>query len=372
MEFHRPDLIPDGLPELIYEVTPPRLKSRLKVIACPDMELVEHSVDMGNGTHRITLMGTAGRAHADASLSTIVLYSHSIVRWEPALLGTAMFRYWMAFLNVALHEIGHLNNALEGDGSFQAERYAIDPRYRERAECRANAWKQEVLDRIARDSARLGQPYEPGLDIDQLSRCPFNCSLSPRRLIRRGEYMASLCGGQMTVSDIISNLARQLGVDTDAWYGRLYGLLKRTARTLGINRFHTHETGRRYRFFSYAEAQSVIVNSIGNLATGRALAQPRYLSIDRDTRRACPQCGCSTLDPVSRGYSFVELACGVCGFRIDIPWADVETSVTFGPKQQRPFPGFLAQAAKGLRYRGADITPPEQAHTPLGVMLSNG
>ena len=90
MEFHGEKLLPNGLPELIYQVTPDYLRETIKVIAFPG------KIDKE----------TLGVRDSDGTNQVIKLYPATILHFIEKS-GVLSFNYWYKFLGTTLHEIGH-------------------------------------------------------------------------------------------------------------------------------------------------------------------------------------------------------------------------------------------------------------------------
>lgn len=244
MEWYNAKLLPSGLPELAYQVTPVEIADRLRVVA-----LARRPAYTRGALARV--MGD------DPRKGEIVMemYSHAIfadtaMRWSLDVAATAV---WLHFLTTYLHELGHVVALLDGRDPADAARYRSECGYRWWVEELADAWADEMLARIAARDPYLGQPV-PGRLEGYPGRLLFvHSSMALREGRMRGwtrgsayntalaSARAALVGGQFTVSDV----ARKLRVHR-------YTVL-RWARRLGLGKTYVDGAGRRHLFFAWHE-----------------------------------------------------------------------------------------------------------------------
>jgi hypothetical protein len=146
VEWHKEKLLPAGLPEPAYQVTPAEIADRLKVIALPRGKLrrgVLASIDDPDGGYVMYL-----RPHAICGVG--------LKRLDVPAAGV-----WIEYLYVYLHGLGHAVACLDGRDPRDAGRCAGDREYRLWVESLADARAQTMLSRIAARHPYLGQP-QPG------------------------------------------------------------------------------------------------------------------------------------------------------------------------------------------------------------------
>jgi len=247
MEFYGDRLLPRGLANLMYEVTPPSVRARMKVIALPKRDRAG------------ILASTSGRR----SGYTIRFYP-TVILQHPHHGDVQQFNMWRDFLHTALHELGHIETRQRY--VFYHERQETDLYFHRYIESLADGWATEMTAMIVSRNPRLGQPcgWIGGLAgryilrhakwAKKTEQMP-NADLSQRIISIR----AHRCGGQLTLSDIFSEIPKP------SYYfrlekkfrTRLRRLAKRETARLGIIRTFTDSAGREHLFFNYGEAKIV-------------------------------------------------------------------------------------------------------------------
>lgn len=258
MEWHGGKMLPRGLPELIYEVTPNWILSNLKVIVHPK-KAKRGSANACVGWHdnwwRINLYPTGILHSAKMHGSMFTLIS---------------FRFWKDFLEIMLHEIGHIatwRKSMRTCGRRQ--RYWEDWDYHEYVELLADVWCEEVKDKIASRDPRLGQPegWIGGLAGIYLRRfIDFGKANSNSFyhfcLSRMNDYRGYRCGGQLTLTQVLrifrSNYWDACVSNNSCHTKLLRRHVKRILPKLGITRHYIDSNGRRHFFFNYGESILVI------------------------------------------------------------------------------------------------------------------
>lgn len=145
MEFHNAKLLPRGLPEIIAAVVPYDIYPDTKVIAYHRKGMGERPGSLGYvGYDTLTFSFHIG-------LYPTKCCSYGGHRYR----GIPSFKFWMAMLSTALHEVGHLatrhlyidlpDNA---DEDYDTYWYIEDL---------ADKWRDEAFARILRVDPRLGQ-----------------------------------------------------------------------------------------------------------------------------------------------------------------------------------------------------------------------
>jgi len=258
MEFYNVKLLPKGLPEIIAAFVPYDIYPETKVIACPRKE-------------RVRVLGSAGYGDVAESYY-IILYPTMIVsHWQQSI-GTYSFRLWMDFLEVALHEIGHLATRRlyedlprDTETDLESYLYVEDP---------ANRWRDQALTRILQVDLRLGQPLGaltgyPGIKAYELRNQDKPWNNQENSYYRIAEWRGLGCNGQVPMSDIALALCpdlfpprvldgnEALPVPLMRARSKLYRAIHQGAKALGICRFYTNKNGRRYLMFNAGEAETV-------------------------------------------------------------------------------------------------------------------
>ena len=249
MEFYGDRLLPRGLANLMYEVTPPSVRARMKVIALPKRARAG------------ILASAAGRR----SGYTIRFYPTVILR-HPRHGDVQQFNIWRDFLHAALHELGHIETRQRYVRYvFYSDGQETDFHFHRYIESLADAWAAEMTAKIASRNPRLGQP------------CGWIGGLAGRYILRHAEWAkkteqmpnadfsqrirsirAHRCGGQLTLRDIFSEIPKP------SYYSRLEKkvrtrlrrLAKRETARLGIIRTFTDSAGRRDRVHRKHTAQA--------------------------------------------------------------------------------------------------------------------
>jgi hypothetical protein len=248
-------MLPRGLPELIYEVTPDWILPNLKVIAHPRKP--ERGSENGNvGWHdnwwRINLYPTG------------ILHSAKMNGPKFAVIS---FWYWQEFLRIMLHEIGHIVTYPKSLKTYD-RRYWQDWSYREHVEWMADGWCEATKDKIATRDPRLGQPegWIGGLAGIYLGRL-LGLGKADRgtsdsvNLTRINNYRGYRCGGQQTLTHVSSFVHDYLHLnfyDIPRCARILRRYVKRILPELGITRHYIDSNNRKHLFFNYGESIAVI------------------------------------------------------------------------------------------------------------------
>ena len=256
MEWHGEKMLPRGLPELVYEVTPNWILPNLKVISHPkkaERGSANGCVGWQDNWWRIALYPTG------------ILHS---AQMSGPKLGVISFWFWQEFLRIMLHEIGHIVTYPKSLKRYD-RRYWQDWNYREHVEWMADVWCEATNDKIATRDPRLGQPegWIGGLAGIYLRRhidfgkanSNSSCYFSLSRITN---YRGYRCGGQQTLTHVMSSFVRDyLGLD-------LYGIprharilrrhVKRILPKLGITRHYRDSCGRKHLFFNVGESIAAI------------------------------------------------------------------------------------------------------------------
>lgn len=246
MEFHNVKLLPKGLPEIIAQLVPYDIYPDTKVITYPRKE--------GRGV--------SGRASCDGESYWIKLYPTVITLHHSGYKGTISFSLWLAFLRVALHEIGHqATRQLWQDLPRNHSDYTPTYFYIEHL---ADRWMDQAMARILRVDPRLGQPPGfitgyPGIEAHRWRK------LLPTVHHRRLEdFRGFRCGGQVTLGVVVNHAMYSLPYTWDlddksrAKLRRIaMDQVHRAANALGIQRYAFSTNGRRYLMFNAGEAEAV-------------------------------------------------------------------------------------------------------------------
>ena len=133
MEWYGEKMLPRGLPELVYQITPPEILKNLKVISL----------------NKKREKGLAGRVGDDGDYWIIQLYPTIILkRGFGGGLGTQSFHYWSEFLKTMLHEIGHIVTE-DLVPEISQQRYERDSKIHNYIEELADSWRDQAIERIA-------------------------------------------------------------------------------------------------------------------------------------------------------------------------------------------------------------------------------
>ena len=247
MEFYGDRLLPRGLANLMYEVTPPSVRARMKVIALPKRDRAG------------ILASTSGRRNG----YTIRFYP-TVILQHPHHGDVQQFNMWRDFLHTALHELGHIETHRRY--VFESDREKADPHFHRYIESLADAWAAEMTAKIASRNPRLGQPsgWIGGLAGRYILRHAERAK--KREQTPNGEFWqritsirAHRCGGQLTLTDIFSEIPKPYYYYRleEKVRARLKRLAKRETARLGITRTSTDSAGREHLFFNYSEAKIV-------------------------------------------------------------------------------------------------------------------
>lgn len=246
MEWHNEKLLPSGLPELAYQVTPAEIADRLRVVA-----LARRPAREGGALARVW--------SEDPRRGEVIIemYPHPIIAEGVRNLDVAATAVWLHFLSTYLHEVGHVVAWLDGRDPGDDARYRSDLVYCWWIEELADAWAGEVLARIAARDPYLGQPA-PGRLGGYPGRLLFRQGATALREGRtRGHtsgwaYNTALAsahaaqvGGQFTVSDVAEGLKTHRSA------------VLRGARRLGVGKTYVDMAGRRHLFFAWHEVQAL-------------------------------------------------------------------------------------------------------------------
>ena len=239
MEWYGEKMLPRGLPELIYQITPPEILKDLKVISL----------------NKRREKGLAGRVGDDGDYWIIQLYPTIILRSCGGENGTQSFCYWLAFLKIMLHEIGHImTEGLVPEVCHQ--RYKHDSKSHDYIEKLADDWRDQAIERIGSRDPRLGQPVGwigglPGIYILRESKIRDN-TYGGFVGIRMKNIRAKKCGGQYGIGDIA-----QMVWEYSPYKWRIFRIIKEVASNMRITRAYFDSAGRKHLFFNYGEAIAV-------------------------------------------------------------------------------------------------------------------
>jgi len=247
MEWYGEKMLPRGLPELVYQITPPEILKDLKVISFNRKKKkrgcrnCRGCVEWINDHWRIELYPTVLLASGDESY------------------GTQSFRYWCVFLKTILHEIGHIITG-EMVSEECKQRYEHDSESHHYIEDLADRWRDHAIEKIANIDPRLGQP------VGWIGGLPGVYLLKGIRIIRRDDpfgtfknkliknFRAKKCGGQHGIDDIAQMVWRSPSPITKQ---RIYRTIKQIASDMGITRAYFDSAGHKHLFFNNGEAIAV-------------------------------------------------------------------------------------------------------------------
>jgi len=256
MEFHNVKLLPKGLPEIIAQFVPYDIY--------PDTRLVAHCRKRSRG-----LRGSAGYDNITESY-VIDLYPTVISFHCRSASGTFSFNQWIQYLEVALHEIGHLatrviiENIPSRTDSLGFREYS----YRNYiyVEGLADKWTDQALARILRVDPRLGQPEGFITGYAGIRAYQWRQWMPAVHHRRLEEFRGFRCGGQITLGAVVNRAICQLLGSKDCELedkscDRLKRVamdqVRRAADILGVRRYAFSSNGRRYLMFNVGEAEAV-------------------------------------------------------------------------------------------------------------------
>jgi hypothetical protein len=242
MECYGEKMLPNKLPNLIYQVTPPQIIKNLKLIVHSKGQRwrIGGCIDGEKGQYKIHLFPT-------------VIMKHSLK------CGVISFAYWLQFLKTTLHEIGHAVT----DNNFSQELYDNNLQYQNYVESLANNWRDEMLKKIASRSPRLGQPEGwigglPGIYI--LRHCKHENNIYYNEPLNN--YRAYMCGGQYSLSDLVSEICSFYRVYGEHNKRKIMRMIKKESLHMGITRHYIDKANRKHLFFNYGEAMVIKKNVI--------------------------------------------------------------------------------------------------------------
>jgi len=250
-------MLPNGLPELIYKVTPDYLREHLKVI------VFSRKSD--------TYSGALGICCSDGNNQVIQLYPTQILHFIEKS-GVLSFNYWYKFLEVTLHEIGHaVDHTRYADRTFKAQQ--ITRRfYEESHDCHAfvekaaDDWCNMMMNIIASRDPRLGQPHGwigglPGIYLMRIMN-------------RQGEYQSRIqncraykSGGQYSLSHVVRKVCRCMRLHDEKTHALVRREILNEASRIGFSRIYTDKAGREHLFFNHGEMMQIV----GEVCSGEKL-----------------------------------------------------------------------------------------------------
>jgi len=247
MEFYNERLLPNGLPEIICAFMPYEKYPGAKVICHSRSEGRSWLGTVNDGTAKIQLVPTKIAFHLRGR-------------------GTYSFRLWQTFLQVALHEIGHIytNGQRQAISEAEYDTYGAAWAYVERL---ADDWAGRAMARILEVDPRMGQPPGalkgyPGILAYHRRAGQFAGAVDPGRI---AEWRALKCDAQVTIGDVVSaieirvinaRMTRSFMSHPDrSW---IKGLVHKVADSFGIHRYFISSTnGRHHLMFNAGEACAV-------------------------------------------------------------------------------------------------------------------
>lgn len=254
MEWHGEQMLPRGLPELVYQLTPAWILRGLKVIAF-------------DGKESDKVLASVGRCD---SHWRVKIYPQMLLTWPPVMdirgrpsPGVMSFMYWKNCLMLILHELGHIVNGDLDVRQIVYRKYEEDKEFRHFVESSADSWADRMLEIVATRDSRLGQPsgftgeLPSPFMLNSFERMKRRSPNEFRKYsIRRIEDLrAYRCGGQLTtnhIAKIIHTPSLKFSSET------VKRMVKRTASKLGITRQYVDRAGKKHIFFNHAEAMEIV------------------------------------------------------------------------------------------------------------------
>jgi hypothetical protein len=230
MEWYGEKMLPRGLPELVYQVTPYKILANLKLIV-HNRQITPYISGSANPKTKVI------RLYPTVMFDTLNI----LINWDGV--SVLSFRCWLLCLETVLHEIGHIVMHPKYEHITEYT-YSNMPRQRKYVERLANEWRDDMIYKIKRRHVRVGQPE--GL-IGGLAE-KFILPLGGRMQMR-----AYQCGGQLIMKDV----AKMVNSDKHGEISRMMRLVKRKALNLRHKRHYIDAAGRKHLVFNYGEAVEV-------------------------------------------------------------------------------------------------------------------
>ncbi len=247
MRWYGEKMLPKGLHELVYQVTPLEISEDLKIICY----------------NKKRERGTSGQVSDNGNYFIIELFPTVIIRRSASAYGTQSFLYWLEFLKVTLHEIGHIiTEPMIPKVCWQS--YHHNYENRQYIEDFADNWKDQMIEKIASRDNRLGQPLGwigglPGIHILQKSKANREYvkkygdnTFGKADNLRVKDIRALKCGGQHGIDDITKVVWAY-----SPYKRKIHRIIKRVTSSMGIRRAYIDSAGRKHLFFNHGEALAV-------------------------------------------------------------------------------------------------------------------
>jgi len=253
MEWFGEKMLPRGLPELAYEIVPSWVSTRLKIITLPKKEYAH-------------IRGLTSYSHDNYFIR---IYPTIILKDWKMRPGVISFQDWCYFLEVFLHELGHVMTHDKWKHISEKE-YCENSTSYEYVEYLADQWRDITLNKIASRDSRLGQPIGwigglPGIYLMRSHYIREQDRYGPYEMKRINNYRAYRCHGQIQLLEVVNKLWNEynksydnFGYDEVIKRNKIYRMVKKISSDLGIQRLYIDKTGRKHIFFNHGEADSVL------------------------------------------------------------------------------------------------------------------
>lgn len=242
MEWFGEKMLPNGLPNLIYQIVPAWLSRKLKIVTHSRKAKrgLKGQIGYHDGSYRMNLYPTVVLFHARGP-------------------GVLAFQYWRAVLKTFLHEIGHVMTADKYRNIREWQYKQIDNVYLY-VEQLADNWCYETMDKIGQRHPRLGQPkgWIGGLSgayiLDTLKRIKRENKYPKYKVKSIQNYRAYTCGGQLSLSDLVDEICYNLQPSyCPRTRNKVRSTTKKIAMLNGLHRTYVDGAGRNHLFFNYGE-----------------------------------------------------------------------------------------------------------------------
>jgi len=276
MEWHGEKMLPRGIPQLVYQVTPDWILRDLKVIVLSKKEKEPAHV--------------LGYVRKENSQWYVRLFPTRLINDANTVAQNCVqsVAYWVVFLSTTLHEIGHIFHT-----SSLLNDYHCRPWYYENL---ADRYRYQIMAKIMARDPRLGQPHGwigglPGIYLLRESKWARQEGRYDWRCLEN--LRAYKCEGQLSIRGVVHEICHwgPLTLYRNGLWRKLknfrsltpdlgiavrvpikgsdnchYNILKDESRPLvkfvaeqsGIGRHHVDSAGRRHLFFNFAEAGQLL------------------------------------------------------------------------------------------------------------------
>lgn len=188
--------------------------------------------------------------------------------------GVLSFQYWLEFLRVTLHEIGHAVDHVSGRERIYKAQNISERMYNENSiahayiEKFADDWSKQMMDKIASRDPRMGQPIGfirglPGIYILRNKQDHWKF---------RDNYRAYKVGGQYKLTQLIEVINNHYGIHDFYDFEiskQVRPMIKKEINKIGFKRIYVDNANREHLFFNHGEMIQVTNKIIDSGIMGR-------------------------------------------------------------------------------------------------------